>query len=289
MAETAAPVARGRTPAAPSTLRRDIHAVKIVWQRELINFSRNRVRILVAFVQPLLLLFVLGNGLSSVTRGATAGMSYQTFVFPGVLATTVLMPSFFAAGSIVYDREFGFLREMLVAPIRRGSIVVGKCLGGATVATIQGMAMLALAGFVHVPYDPLMLLTVTLECALLSFALVALGVMAAARITQFQSFMAVVQLLMLPLLFLSGTLFPLTGLPPWLHVATSLDPITYAVDPLRRAVFSQLDLPEHTRRVLDPGVSWFGWRVPTVLELGIVLAMGLIMLAIAILEFRRLD
>jgi ABC-2 type transport system permease protein len=289
MAETAIPAAPQRRTLPTSTLRRDIQAVKIVWHRELINFSRNRVRIVVAFVQPLLLLFVLANGLTSVTRGATHGLSYQTFVFPGVLATTVLMPSFFAAGSIVYDREFGFLREMLVAPVRRGSIVIGKCLGGATVATIQGVAMLALAGLVHVPYNPLMLLTLTVECALLSFALVALGVMAAARITQFQSFMAVVQLLMLPLMFLSGTLFPLTGLPGWLHVATSLDPITYAVDPLRRAVFAHLAVSDDTRRVLDPGVSWFGWHVPTMVELGIVVAMGLIMLTIAIFEFRKLD
>jgi ABC-2 type transport system permease protein len=289
MAETAIPAAPQRRTLPTSTLRRDIQAIKIVWHRELINFSRNRVRIVVAFVQPLLLLFVLANGLTSVTRGATHGLSYQTFVFPGVLATTVLMPSFFAAGSIVYDREFGFLREMLVAPVRRGSIVIGKCLGGATVATLQGVAMLALAGLVHVPYDPLMLLTLTVECALLSFALVALGVMAAARITQFQSFMAVVQLLMLPLMFLSGTLFPLTGLPGWLHVATSLDPITYAVDPLRRAVFAHLAVSDDTRRVLDPGVSWFGWHVPTMVELGIVVAMGLIMLVIAIFEFRKLD
>ncbi len=278
-----------RAATAPIGLRRDLQAVKVVWHRELIAFSRNRVRIAVAFVQPLLFLFVLGTGLSSITNDAAGDINYRTFIFPGVLALAVLMPSFFAAGSIVYDREFGFLREMLVAPIRRGSIVVGKCLGGATVAGIQGAILLALAPLVGVPYNPVMLLTLIIELLLLSFALVAFGVMAAARITQFQSFMAIVQLAMFPMLFLSGAMFPLSGLPTWLAVLNRLDPITYAVDPMRRAVFNHLDISETTRKALDPGVTWFGWRVPTALELAVVAVMGLTMLFIAIAEFQKVD
>src|SRR5262249_34926327 len=128
-----------------------------------------------------------------------------------------------------------------------------------------------------------------LELLLLSFTLCALGVMAAARITQFQSFMAVVQLIIFPMLFLSGALFPLGGLPGWLAVLTRLDPITYAGDPLRRTVFGQLDVPEPGRRTLDPGVTWGGWHVPVLLELGIVLAMGLAMLYVAVLQFQRAE
>jgi ABC-2 type transport system permease protein len=283
---TVAPV---RVPA--RGLRRDLQAIRIVWERELIAFRRSGVRLVVAFVQPLLFLFVLGTGLTSVTRGALAGteLSFRTFMYPGVLAYAVLMPSFFSAGSIVFDREFGFLREMLVAPVRRSSIVIGKVLGGATVATLQAAVIVALAGVVDVPYDPLMLFALVLELLLLSFTLCALGVMAAARITQFQSFMAVVQLIIFPMLFLSGALFPLGGLPGWLSVLTRLDPITYAVDPLRRTVFSQLDVPEHVRRTLDPGVTWGSWHVPVLLELGIVLAMGLAMLYVAVLQFQRAE
>jgi ABC-2 type transport system permease protein len=291
MATTHAPVAGARhsVQLAPSGLRHDLRAVRVVWQRELIAFSRNRVRIVVALVQPVLYLFVLGTGLSGLARAGAPGINFRTFMFPGVLALAVLMPSFFTAGSIVFDREFGFLREMLVAPIRRSSIVIGKCLGGTTIAAFQGALLLALAGLVGVPYDPVMLLTLIVELALLSFALVSFGVLMAAGITQWQSFMAVVQLAIFPLLFLSGAMFPLTGIPSWLTVLTRLDPITYAVDPMRGTVFSRLTIPAATRHTLDPGVTWGGWKVETPLELGIVAGMGVILLAAAIVRFQRID
>jgi len=267
----------------------DLQAIRVVWHREVIGFTRNRVRVVIALIQPLLFLFVLGTGLQSVTRAATDGFSYRTFIFPGVLALAVLMPSFFSAGSIVFDREFGFLREMLVAPIRRSSIVIGKCLGGATVAGVQGVILLALAGLVGVPYDPLMMIALVCELLLLSFALVAFGVMIAARISQFQSFMAFVQIAVFPMLFLSGAMYPLVGLPRWLEVVTRVDPVTYAVDPIRRTVFSQLDISETTRRTLAPGVTWWDWRVPTLLELAIVAAIGLALLAVAVVRFQRIE
>ncbi len=274
---------------APAGLRHELRAVRVVWQRELIAFSRNRVRILVALVQPILYLFVLGTGLSALVRSGAPGISFRTFMFPGVLALAVLMPSFFTAGSIVFDREFGFLREMLVAPIRRSSIVIGKCLGGTTVAAFQGGLLLAFAGLVGVPYDPVMLLALIVELAVLSFALVAFGVCMAARITQWQSFMAVVQLAIFPLLFLSGAMFPLTGIPDWLAVLTRLDPITYAVDPMRGTVFARLHIPPATRHTLDPGVTWWGWHVSTPLELTIVAVMGVVMLTAAIAQFQHID
>jgi ABC-2 type transport system permease protein len=284
-----APTPHAMPLAAPSGWRRELQAVQMVWRRELLGFWRNRTRMIVTFVQPILFLFVLGTGLSSLTEGSTGGLNFRTFVFPGVVAMTALMPSFFAAGSIVYDREYGFLREMLVAPVRRGSIVVGKCLGGATVASLQVMVVIALAGTAGVPYDPVLLLQMVGIVMVLSFALVSGGVMAAARITQFQSFMAVVQLIMFPLMFLAGTLFPLQGLPTWLAVLTRLDPVTYAVDPLRRAVFAHLDVPDSIRQGLAPGVTWFGWHVPVALELAIVFVMGVGMLCVAILQFQRME
>jgi ABC-2 type transport system permease protein len=173
--------------------------------------------------------------------------------------------------------------------VRRGAIVVGKCLGGATVACAQALVLLALAGLVDVPYDPLMLLELFGLLLLLSFALVAFGVAAAAKITQFQSFMAIVQLAIFPMLFLSGAMFPLTGLPTWLEVLTRIDPISYAVDPMRRAVFAQLDVSPHTRAVLDPGVSWFGWHVPAGLEVLIVALIGVAMLSLAVLRFEKVE
>jgi daunorubicin resistance ABC transporter membrane protein len=293
MTTTTAPVAAGwaeRDADLPAGgARADARAVRVVLHRELITFFRNRVRIVVALVQPLLFLFALGTGLSSIARPQAGDISFRTFIFPGVLAMAVLTPAFFSAGSIVFDREFGFLREMLVAPVRRGSLVVGKCLGGAIVAGLQGAVLVAMAGLVDVPYDPLMLVELLLEMLLLSFVLVAFGVMMAARITQFQSFMALVQMALFPMLFLSGAMFPLTGLPRWLEVLTRIDPLTYAVDPLRRTVFARLDVSSSTLGTLDPGVTWGDWRVPTALELALVAVMGVAMLVVAIVQFQRMD
>ena len=281
------PVARVHVPA--RSLAGDLRAVKIVWQREMIRFSRDRMRMVTSLFQPLLFLFVLGSGLSRLASAGTHGVDLRTFVYPGVLAMAVMFTAIFSAASIVWDREFGFLREMLVAPVRRGSIVLGKCLGGATVAGIQGLIVIAMAGLVHVPYAPAMLLEVFALQVLLAFAITAFGVMAAARINQMQSFMALTQMLVMPMFFISGALFPVANLPAWLTVLNRVDPLTYAVDPMRRAVFGHLDISPAARAALDPGVTWFGWRVPGLLEAGVVALLGCAMLAIAIWEFSRAD
>src|SRR6266704_664471 len=166
-------------------LRHDMRAVGIVWRRDLLRFRTDRLRAVTSLIQPVLFLFVLGTGLSSLAgRSMPPGVSFKTFIYPGVLAMSVLFTAMFSAASIVWDREFGFLREMLVAPVSRSAIVIGKSLGGATVSTFQGIIILALAGLAHVPYDPVLLLTVIGELLLLSFTLTAFGVMMAARIKQ---------------------------------------------------------------------------------------------------------
>ncbi len=272
------------------SLRHDVRAVSIVWRRELIRFRSDRLRAITSLVQPVLFLFVLGTGLSRLaSRGMPAGVDFRTFIYPGVLAMSVLFTSIFSAASIVWDREFGFLREMLVAPVRRWAIVVGKCLGGATVATFQGIIFLALAGVAHVPYNPVLLLTLVGELLLLSFTLTAFGVMMAARIKQIQAFMALTQMFVMPLFFLSGALYPLNGLPSWLSVLTRIDPLTYIVDPMRNAVFSHLSISPLAVDTLSPGITWNGWVVPLGLSLGIVAVMGAGMLAVAIAEFRKTE
>ncbi len=272
------------------SIRADLRAVSIVWRRELIRFRSDRLRAVTSLVQPVLFLFVLGTGLSRLAgRGLPVGVDFRTFIYPGVLAMSVLFTAIFSAASIVWDREFGFLREMLVAPVRRWAIVIGKCLGGATVATFQGLIFLALAGVAHVPYDPVLLLTLVGELLLLSFTLTAFGVMMAARIKQIQAFMALTQLFVLPLFFLSGALYPLNGLPAWLTVLTRVDPLTYIVDPMRRAVFDHLAVGPLALKALSPGVTWDGWLVPLGLSLAMVAAMGLAMLCIAIAEFRKTE
>ena len=272
------------------SLRHDLRAVGMVWRRELIRFRSDRLRAVTSLVQPILFLFVLGTGLSRLaSRGLPVGLDYRTFIYPGVLAMSVLFTAIFSAASIVWDREFGFLREMLVAPVQRWAIVVGKCLGGATVATFQGIIFLALAGVAHVPYNPVLLLTLVGELLLLSFTLTVFGVMMAARVKQIQAFMALTQMVVLPLFFLSGALYPLNGLPTWLTVLTRIDPLTYIVYPMRHAVFIHLPVSPLAIQALSPGITWFGWVVPVGLSLAMVTAMGAVMLAIAIAEFRKTE
>jgi ABC-2 type transport system permease protein len=284
-------IAEQTTPAeaavGPSVLRLDLRAVWIVWKRELLRYKSDRLRIISSLVQPVLFLLVLGTGLANVAGKGMPGVDFRTYIYPGVLAMSVLFTSMFSAASIVWDREFGFLREMLVAPVHRWSIVLGKCLGGATVATLQGLVILALAGVAHVPYNPVLLITLVGELLLLSFTMTAFGVMMAGRIKQMQAFFALNQMSVMPLFFLSGALYPLTGLPAWLAVLTRIDPMTYIVDPMRNAVFSHLTLTPGVARTLSRTVTWDGWVVPIGVSLSIVAIMGVIMLAIAIAEFSR--
>jgi ABC-2 type transport system permease protein len=282
-----AEVIRVRVP--PRSFRGELRAMRIVWKRDLIRFANDRIRIVTALVQPLLFLFVLGSGLQQLSSASTHGIDLKTFIYPGILCIAVMFTAMFSAASLVWDREFGFLREMMVAPVRRSSIVIGKCLGGATVASLQGVIIIALAGAVHVPYDPGLLLGIFGLQLLLAFALTAFGVMVAARIKQMQSFMGVMQMVVMPMFFISGALFPVANLPGWLAFLNRIDPLTYAVDPMRRLVFAHLDVSDAARKALDPGVTWWGWHVPALLEAGVVLALGLAMLGVAIWEFSATD
>jgi ABC-2 type transport system permease protein len=277
------PVVRVSVP--QRSFNSELRAVKIVWQRELIRYRSDRLRMITTLVQPLLFLFVLGSGLQRLSSGGTHGVNLKTFIYPGILCIVVLFTAMFSAASIVWDREFGFLREMMVAPVRRSSIVIGKCIGGASVAAIQGVVMIILAPVVGVPYNVVWIIEVFLLQLLLAFTITAFGVMIAVRIKQMQSFMGVMQMIVTPMFFISGALFPAAGLPGWLTVLNRLDPLTYAVDPMRLIVFSHLSISLLAKRALDPGITWFGWHVPTLVEVAIVAAMGLAMLGVAIWEF----
>src|SRR6266480_2250731 len=274
-APPASEIVRVHVPA--RSLRSELRAIKIVWRRELLRFKSDRMRIVTALVQPLLFLFVLGSGLQRLSSAGTHGVGLKTFLYPGILCITVMFTAMFSAASIVWDREFGFLREMMVAPVRRSSIVIGKCLGGATVASFQGVILICLAGAVDVPYDPALIIGIFFLQLLLAFTITAFGVMVAARIKQMQSFMGLMQMVVMPMFFISGALFPVANLPGWLTVLNRLDPLTYAVDPMRRLVFNHLDVSDAARRTLDPGVSWWSWHLPPVFEAGMVLVLGLAM------------
>lgn len=264
-------------------------AAAVVWQRELIRFGRDKARMVASFVQPILFLFVLGTGLSSLVETGSPGVDFRTFLYPGVLAMSVLFTAVFSGISMVWDREFGFLREMAVAPVSSAAILTGKALGGATVATLQSLVILLLAGVVGVPYDPVMMLGLVGLLFLMAFMITAMGLLLAARVKQVQTAMPMVQLIIMPMMFLSGALFPLSQLPTWLAVVTRLNPLTYAVEPMRSLVFDQLSLNPAARAALDPGITWGGWQVPVALQVALVVVLGVALLGVAVLRFARTE
>jgi ABC-2 type transport system permease protein len=274
-------------------VRHETRAAMVVWQRELIRFGKDRTRMVSSLVQPLLFLLVLGVGLGSlVGSGAGAGggsVRFTAFLFPGVLAMSVGFTAAFSGISMVWDREFGFLREMLVAPVSTTAIITGKCFGGATVSTIQSVVLLALAGLVGVPYSPVMLLELVGLLFICSFMIVAFGLVLAARVKQVQSAFPLVQMIITPMIFLSGALFPLSGLPAWLTVLTHINPMTYAVEPMREIVFDHLQVDAATRARFDPGIMWGTWHVPFWAQLGVVVVGSIVLLFVAVARFARTE
>lgn len=278
--DEAAPVSGG--------LAHEVKATAMVLRRELIRFRYDRARMFAMLVQPLLFLFVMGTGLSSVVT-TTGDLDFRTFLFSGVLAMSVLFSAAFAGVSLVWDREFGFLREMLVAPVSKTAIILGKVLGGATTATLQTLVLLAFAWVVDVPYDPLLLLTLLGLLFISALMLTSLGIVLSARLTQIQSAMPITQLIIAPMMFLSGALFPMANLPDWLAILTKINPLTYVVQPMRSAVFSHLELSAATRAAFDPAITWGGWTVPVGVSVLIALACTAVLMAAGIALFKRTD
>ncbi len=283
-ASTSEPIVPIAVSVPPRSFVTDLRAIRIVWHRDMIRFWHDKPRIVASALQPMLYLFVFGTGMGAGMR-PSANIDLRVFLFPGVMAMATLFTCFFSAGSLVWDREFGFMREMLVAPVRRSAIIIGKALGGATTGMFQGITVLAVGALVGVPYSVSMVLILLAELAVLSFAITSIGVLVAVKIKSFQAFMALVQIIIMPMFFLSGALFPLRGLPTWLEVLTRFDPLTYAVDPMRRQVLEQVPGADST----SFGVTWSSWTVPTILELGIVFAFGVIALALAARAFGKVE
>lgn len=211
-----------------------------IWLREFKTFIRERPRIIAMIGQPLLYLFIVGAGISSSMRlnAAPGGLDYLKFMYPGIIGMSVLFTSIFSAVSIIWDREFGFLKEVLVAPVPRWGVAVGKSLGGATVATMQSAILIALAPYVGVSLSVKVIVELLLLAFLMSFAVTNFGVTIAARMQSMQGFQMIMNFLVMPLYFLSGSMFPVSSAPAWMKTLMTVDPLTYGVDALRNVVFS---------------------------------------------------
>jgi len=189
--------------------------------------------------QPLLYLLILGNGITAGMRLNRAGaVGYIQFLYPGVIAMSILFTSIFSALSIIWDREFGFLKEVLVAPVPRWAVAMGKAFGGATVAMVQAIIMVAMAPLVGISLSIVIIAKLLVLAFLMSFAVTSLGIVIASRMASMQSFQMVMNFLIMPIYFLSGAMFPMTSAPTWLKSLMALDPLTYGVDAIRNVVFS---------------------------------------------------
>ncbi len=208
-------------------------AIYILWLRELKRYVRSRTQIIASLGQPILYLLALGFGLSPVFQKAGNG-SYFQFVAPGIVSMTILFSSIFSGIAMLWDRQFGFLKETLVAPVPRIQIMIGRTVGGATVAVIQGMLVFIvclIAGFR--PHHWVALLPMVLFMMLIAIVFAALGTAFGSIVQDMQGFQLIMNFMVLPIFFLSSALFPLDNLPKALAVITRIDPLTYGVDAMR--------------------------------------------------------
>ncbi len=213
----------------------DFACIRMVWERDFIRYFREKSQLYGSLSRPILWLFVLGLGL----RGSASGIgnvNYTQFIFPGIIAMTAIFTSIQSAISIIWDREFGFLKEILVAPVPRTSIVIGKGLAGTTLSLVQGCIIILLAPLVHVRIPLVNIIPLILVLAVMSFGLTGIGIVIAARMTSFQGFGTIMNFIIMPMWFLSGALFPTRNLPLWLNALVRVNPLTYGVDLVRRLV-----------------------------------------------------
>jgi ABC-2 type transport system permease protein len=207
-----------------------------LWLREFKVFMREKSRLVASTFTPVLWLFVIGSGLGAANPSTVPGVDYQQFIFPGIVAMSIIFSSVFFGSYIIWDRKFDFLKSVMVAPVSRGSVFVGKTLGGMTTSLIQAAILLAIGAAIGIPFTPLSLVQDVAVILLMSFGLTSLGLALGSYMYSLEGFQMIVSFVVFPLFFLSGALFPLDNLPGWLGVLTAADPATYGVDAMRHAM-----------------------------------------------------
>lgn len=247
-----------------------------LWLREVKRYLRNRTRIISSFMQPFLWLAIFGVGIGASLRGVVTvpGLTYQELIFPGIVGQTLLFTSMFMGISVIWDKEFGFMKEILVAPISRFSIFLGKMLGDSTDALIQGVIVLGLGLVLGVSVNPVAFLMCLPVMLLITLGLVSVGLTIASFMGSLESFGAIQSFINLPLFFLSGALFQIQSLPTWLQDASKLNPLTYGVDALRHILL---------------GETWQAISVqPLLVDIAIIGVFDLVMIAVGTWAFTRM-
>jgi ABC-2 type transport system permease protein len=250
-----------------------------IWLREFKVFLREKSRLIASIFTPLMWLFIIGSGLGSAVSNpsalSTAGelgseIDYQQFIFPGVICMSVIFSSVFFGSYIIWDRKFDFLKSVMVAPVSRTTIFIGKTFGGMTTSIIQAAILLVFGLAIDIHYTPFSIVTIAVIILLLSFALTSLGLTLGSYVESLEGFQLIVSFVVFPLFFLSGALFPLNNLPGWLSILTMVDPATYAVDALRGITL---------------GITG---KNPFVVDIGILLVCVIALGIIGMLSFRKM-
>jgi ABC-2 type transport system permease protein len=249
----------------------------VIAYRELVRFVQDRPRMFSSFSMPVIFLLIFGAGFGRLIGQMMPGVDYIQFMYPGILAMTVLMTSIMSGISIVWDREFGFLKEVLVSPLSRSGVLAGKAVGAAIIAMVQGAIMLVLAPIVNVPITLGKVLALLPLLLILSLSLSGLGLLIGARMRSQQGFQIVMQLVIFPMMFLSGIFFPVSGVATWLEVLSKLNPVTYGIDAIRQ-VFLGTEVA---------GVTVFGHTMGIVDSAIVVAMVGAVLLTAAIWAFNR--
>ena len=250
----------------------------VVAYRELLRFVNERSRIVSAFAFPIAFLVIFGGGFGRVIGSLAPGVDFIQFMYPGLVAMSVLTSSLFAGVSVVWDREFGFLKEIMVAPIARSGIVLGKAIGATVTALIQVLMLLVLAPVVGVSLSIEAILALIPVVAILALGLSGLGILIASFMTSQQGFQLVIQLLIFPLIFLAGVFFPVNNVPQWLEVISKLNPLTYGVDAIRQIFLGPRP---------ELGVTVFGHTMSALEEVAVVGVLGVVLLSAAVVAFSR--
>ncbi|HEY92163.1 MAG TPA: ABC transporter permease [Dehalococcoidia bacterium] len=262
----------------------------VIAYRELLRFIQERSRMISSFAMPLLFLIVFGAGFNRVIGNLTPGVDFIKFIYPGIIAMTVLMSSVFSGLSVVWDREFGFLKEVLVAPLSRSGIVLGKAIGSAVISLGQGFVMLALAPILGVTLSLILVVELIPLLIVLSLSLSGLGILVASRMRSQQGFQVVVQLIIFPLIFLSGVFFPVNNVPTWLEVVSKINPLTYGVDAIRQ-LFLGGDLAATSAATGNGsylvGVTVFGHTMSILEDVIVVAVLGAVLMLAAVWSFYR--
>lgn len=258
----------------------------VVAYRELLRFVQERTRLVSSFIMPLLFLVIFGAGFSNSFGQVAPGVNYVQFLFPGIIAMNTLMNSVMSGLSVVWDREFGFLKEILVAPIGRTGIVLGKAIGSATIAVAQGIVLLVLAPVVGVKLTPTIVLELIPMLIVMSISLSGLGVLVASRMRSQQGFQIIVQIIIFPLIFVSGVFFSTANVPAWLSIVSKINPLTYGVSAIRQLFLSNgTPVPQGSAL----GVTVFGHTMSTFEDVMIVAVFGAVMLVLAAWSFSKQD